>query len=346
MTTERHEPPARWSYGWSATVDNQATANYPGGVTVGAPTGGDKGIGSGNFQTLWINGVLVSTSGGVPGGTTGQVQYNNAGAFGGIAGTVVSGSNITFGQQVTAGAGAAGAGFLGTNLIGFVARTALSSAADGSLTISNNAVTNSFTVTASPAGTATFGGTVASSGSLSAAGTGSILWSGRTRFLSSADGLWMAQNNGSTAVATQIGTTTNDNAAAGGIGEFISSVTNAGSSVPLTNNIAADVTTISLTAGDWDISGMVYFDAQSGVTTTTANICWISQVAATQPTPPNGGAYAEIDGSFPAGSDHCLAIATTRVSLAAAATLRLGALSNFLVGTKTAYGFIGARRAR
>ena len=30
------------------------------GVVVGAPSAGDKGVGSGNFQTLWINGVQLS----------------------------------------------------------------------------------------------------------------------------------------------------------------------------------------------------------------------------------------------------------------------------------------------
>lgn len=35
-----------------------------------------------------------------PGGSSGEVQYNNAGAFGGITGSAVSGSTVTFDQMV------------------------------------------------------------------------------------------------------------------------------------------------------------------------------------------------------------------------------------------------------
>src|SRR5712664_1249621 len=55
-----------------------------------------------------------------------------------------------------------------------------------------------------------------------------------------------------------LGTITNDAATAGNIGEYITSVINS-PGVTLSNNVASNVTSISLTAGDWDISGAVYF---------------------------------------------------------------------------------------
>ena len=61
------------------------------------------------------------------------------------------------------------------------------------------------------------------------------------------------------------GTTTNDSAAAGTVGEEIVSTVIVGSAVSLTTATAATVTSIALTAGDWDVS----FDAMfTGGTTT------------------------------------------------------------------------------
>lgn len=51
-----------------------------GGAQVGAPTGGDKGAGTLNATGLYINGSAVTAG---PGGSTTQVQFNSAGAFGG-----------------------------------------------------------------------------------------------------------------------------------------------------------------------------------------------------------------------------------------------------------------------
>lgn len=51
------------------------------------------------------------------------------------------------------------------------------------------------------------------------------------------------------------GTATNDNAAAGKIGEFISSIVTSAAGVSLTSNTSATVTSIPLTAGDWDVAG-------------------------------------------------------------------------------------------
>lgn len=74
-----------------------------------------------------------------------------------------------------------------------------------------------------------------------------------------------------------IGTTTNDDATAGRVGEYVVS-TAGGVSAP-TSTQFGDVTSISLTAGDWDITGLAYFskstatwtDVSLGISTTTGN---------------------------------------------------------------------------
>src|SRR5260221_11377663 len=56
-----------------------------------------------------------------------------------------------------------------------------------------------------------------------------------------------------------VGSTTNDSAVAGNIGEIVTATLATGSAVVLTTNTTANVTSISLTAGDWDVTGTVVF---------------------------------------------------------------------------------------
>ena len=142
-----------------------------------------------------------------------------------------------------------------------------------------------------------------------------------------------------------VGTPTNDNTTLGSVGEYVSSSVASGSAVSLTTGTAKDVTTISLTAGDWDVWGNVAF-GPAGTTTQSGNIAWISTTANTLPTIPNGGAYAQFSVAVAAGLTVVLNAGQTRLSLSGTTTVSLGALSNFAVSTNTAYGFIGARRRR
>ncbi|MEF1435483.1 hypothetical protein QWU86_11715, partial [Neisseria gonorrhoeae] len=80
-----------------------------------------------------------------------------------------------------------------------------------------------------------------------------------------------------------VGTTTNNNANAGSDGEFISSSVVVGSAVALTTNVTANVTSITLTAGDWDVAGTVSINPARS-TTIAAVIAGISNTTATLPT--------------------------------------------------------------
>lgn len=58
------------------------------GQVYGSATGGNQGVGTINATGLFVNGVAVITAGtSSPGGSNGNVQYNNAGAFGGLTNT-------------------------------------------------------------------------------------------------------------------------------------------------------------------------------------------------------------------------------------------------------------------
>ena len=63
-----------------------------GGMVMNGATGGDKGLGTINAVGLYVGGVAVGTGGGTPGGSTGQIQYNNGGVFGGSPMTYTSAS--------------------------------------------------------------------------------------------------------------------------------------------------------------------------------------------------------------------------------------------------------------
>lgn len=142
-----------------------------------------------------------------------------------------------------------------------------------------------------------------------------------------------------------VGTTTNDNAAAGSVGEFVSSTVLVGSAVPLTSTVTANVTSISLTAGDWDVWGNIA-TAVAGATTTSTFAGAISVVSATFPTIPNGGAAFVTSYASPAGQSNGLPVGRQRISIAATTTVYLVVSSTFAVSTSSAYGFIGARRVR
>lgn len=143
-----------------------------------------------------------------------------------------------------------------------------------------------------------------------------------------------------------IGTTTNSNAAAGEIGEYVSSTINSASEVALTTGVDANVTSIALSAGDWDVSGIVSFDAASGTTTALLK-AGTSTVSATFVTFASGTLQAvRQQSSFPASIGSSVVLPVARFSLAAPATIYLLCSADFAVSTMGAFGTIAARRAR
>ena len=149
-----------------------------------------------------------------------------------------------------------------------------------------------------------------------------------------------------TGLAGQLpGTATNDNASAGNVGEFISSTTDAGSAVSLTTGTPANVTSISLTAGDWDVTASAYFDT-AATTSYTQLVSSISTTSATLNT--TAGRYSNWNtaATVLGTSEISANVPTVRISIASTTTVYLVARAAFTVSTMSAYGFIGARRVR
>ena len=141
------------------------------------------------------------------------------------------------------------------------------------------------------------------------------------------------------------GSTTNDSASAGFVGETISSALGSGSAVALSTGTAANITTISLTAGDWDVTGQVAF-LFVATTTVTGLAGGVNTVSATLPGF-NTGTSQTIYSSFAPGAQVITqTVPRQRISLASTSTVFLIAQAVFAVSTLSAYGSITARRRR
>lgn len=139
------------------------------------------------------------------------------------------------------------------------------------------------------------------------------------------------------------GTATNDNASAGNVGQYIESVISISANFPATG-VWGDFTSISLTAGDWDVSAvMVHFpnggtqsDASTGISTTSGNSSTGLVFGSNYINGPAGTAAA----------DQTLTIPAYRMSLSGTTTVYFKYMADFTVGTPKALGRISARRMR
>ncbi len=140
-----------------------------------------------------------------------------------------------------------------------------------------------------------------------------------------------------------IGSTTNDLAPPGSVGQFFVSNVAVGSPVTLTNtNTVYDITSITLTAGTWQVSGNISLASASG--TITAEVAGLNTISATLP----------VD-----GSEVNSGILTTAVSdtdaitlppkiflLSTGTTVYMSAKVTKAAGTITGYGSMTALRIR
>jgi hypothetical protein len=136
-----------------------------------------------------------------------------------------------------------------------------------------------------------------------------------------------------------VGTKAGDDANAGSVGEF---VTASASSVALTSGVVANVVSISLTAGDWDVSGVVGI-VGAGTTTFTSNIGGSSATSATLGPL---GSYWQAGFGLGTGSTILETIPTVRYNVTTTTTIFAVALSSFSVSTATGAAVIRARRIR
>lgn len=155
-----------------------------------------------------------------------------------------------------------------------------------------------------------------------------------------------------------LGTNTNDSAASGFVGERLSINRLRSNLLTLTTNVASNVgttTSITLTPGQWTISGAVGFQA-AATTSVTNRRPYITATSATEPgsdtiSVPNAsgefGSYQDIPATVATG-DYVVVFPSYTVKVAAGATqtLYLIALATFTVSTLKAYGYLEAVRTR
>lgn len=136
------------------------------------------------------------------------------------------------------------------------------------------------------------------------------------------------------------GTTTNDSATSGYLGELL---TAGPTTIGLTSGVDANVTSLLLTPGDWDMLAFLHFGG-NGATTTTEAVASMSAVSATQ----NGTLGQHGHWRLPATTDlhFAISIGPMRVSIAASTTYYLVAKAVFAVSTYSVEGGLYARRVR
>lgn len=139
-----------------------------------------------------------------------------------------------------------------------------------------------------------------------------------------------------------VGTTANNNASAGSVGEYTESLVAVGSPVSLTTSTAANITSISLGAGDWDISGNVNFSASTATVTGTAG--GISSTSATLPTD-GTEVYSGVQVTLLSETDS-VTVPSRRFSLSTTTTIYLVGKSTFSAGSVGGFGSLSARRRR
>lgn len=158
----------------------------------------------------------------------------------------------------------------------------------------------------------------------------------------------LVTNLDATAGGTAIlGTNTNDLASEGYVGQWLQSIVTSGSAVSLTTGTLANVTSVTLTAGDWDVTGMVVLVPTGTTTLTQVQYgVWTANNALDNVTSANGNTGIWSQASAVPNSDLSFQIANYRVSIAATTTIYLNVQANFGASTLSAFGRISARRVR
>lgn len=145
-----------------------------------------------------------------------------------------------------------------------------------------------------------------------------------------------------------IGVTTNSSAAAGTVGQYVESVISSYTNITGATGVWGNLTTISLTAGDWDVTGILNwiangativgaidaFEAAISVNsgaTTTDHVQGSNQVALVVPT---------------TTADRSQVISSYRISLSATTTIYLKLIASYSVATPQYKCRLSARRVR
>ncbi|CAM2158925.1 conserved membrane hypothetical protein [Paraburkholderia tropica] len=179
---------------------------------------------------------------------------------------------------------------------------------------------------------------------LGTAATASTGTSGATVPLLNAANTWSAAQTFSALItpSTTIGikgTAAADSAQAGSIGEVLTGQT---STTSMTSATTANCASVSLTAGDWDVSGNIRYNPAG--TTTIALLA--AGIGTTSATLPGLGAQTQLVATFTTGQPQYLPTPVVRVNAAATTTVYLVGSAGFGTNTMSCDGLIRARRIR
>lgn len=143
------------------------------------------------------------------------------------------------------------------------------------------------------------------------------------------------------------GSATNDLAKAGSLGEYKESIIASGSAVALTTGVAANLTSLVLTPGDWDVSSTVEFTGNA-LTTVTYIASSHSTTSATIDAAPGQRMLNAYNNVAVLTTQPDIALGPTRYSVAAntTKTVYLVVQAGFGVNTCSAFGILRAGRRR
>lgn len=136
-----------------------------------------------------------------------------------------------------------------------------------------------------------------------------------------------------------VGTTTNNNANAGSVGERFDPTAG---STSITSSTATNIVSQSLTAGDWDCSGIVYYLMGTGATSSVF-VTSISTTSATQASPPM---VTQLSVSTPTSGAISAPTPVYDFQLTTATTIYLVGYVQFSGGSVTTQGRLHCRRSR
>jgi hypothetical protein len=138
-------------------------------------------------------------------------------------------------------------------------------------------------------------------------------------------------------------------AAAGSVGEYLSSIKTVSGGVAIVSNTTTQITSLTLTAGDWDLWGEVVFDnpvggsftyGEAAIWTTTAAFPTTSQF------PADAADFAQTELPTANNNGITLQLGPVRVSITASTTYFLNAASVYAATSQKVGGALRARRRR
>lgn len=138
------------------------------------------------------------------------------------------------------------------------------------------------------------------------------------------------------------GNNTNTAPPAGFIGEQIRSAVAVGAPVSLTTGTPANITSITLTAGIWDISAIIQYGAAAGTSVTQSYLSVGTTSATLDGT--SGDSLIQFTHNAIVNLQNGIALPAFRVTLSGSTTYYLVAQTTFTVSTRSAWGRISATR--